>query len=258
MTEHCPYLIIIPARFSSSRLPGKMLKDIQGKPMLQHVYEQAKKSLAHDVIIATDHDKIIQALKTFDSKVMMTSTDHLSGTERIAEILHKLNCSDDCIIVNLQGDLPLINPILLDQVAEALAAHPEASIATLAERISSYSSFLNPNHVKVVINKHGHALYFSRSPIPWQKSIKHDIGEKHFSSEGIYHHIGLYAYRAGYIKKYVEMETSPLENTENLEQLRALWNGDRIHVSLAKVASHPGVDTEEDLQHIRNVFLRGT
>lgn len=249
-----PYVVIIPARMGSTRLPGKMLKDLHGKPMIQHVYEQASKSHAKQVVIATDHEKIAHALEASGAKVVMTSTDHVSGTERLAEVVTQLKLAPDTIVVNVQGDLPLIDSRLIDQVASDLALHPDASIATLAEPISHEHIYNKTNHVKVVLDQKGYALYFSRSPIPWQKGLNHPDVPLRFYDDCFYHHIGIYAYHARYVKKYPGMEASPLENVESLEQLRALWHGDRIHVAMACAPSFPGVDTEDDLEHIRQIM----
>ncbi len=241
-----PFHIIIPARFESTRLPRKLLKDIAGKPMLQHVYERAMASGALSVVIATDHEAIQRAAESFGATVCLTCPTHSSGTERIAEAVDSLEYNDDDILVNVQGDEPAIPPSLITQVAENLSTASKASMATLCEPIALVNDLADPNQVKVVFNKERQALYFSRSPIPWIKS------EQAFSEGLHYRHIGLYAYRVGFIRKYVRWTPSPLEKLESLEQLRVLWHGHAIHIDIACENSMPGVDTEADLATIRS------
>lgn len=242
------FKVIIPARYESSRLAAKVLLDIVGKPMVQHVYERSMQSGAAQVIIATDHEKIRQIAEGFGAVVCMTAVTHRSGTERLAETIAQLKLGDDEIVVNVQGDEPLIPPELIQQVAHNLLANPSASMATLCDPIRSKEELFDPNIVKVVRNQQGFALYFSRAPIAW---VRGD-----FSCDGDFvldhqRHVGIYAYRAGFIKEYASWPVSPLERMESLEQLRALWYGKSIHVDLAVSTPYLGVDTAEDLAKVR-------
>jgi 3-deoxy-manno-octulosonate cytidylyltransferase (CMP-KDO synthetase) len=246
------FTVIIPARYASTRLSAKPLKDIAGKPMIQHVYERACESNAHQVIIATDDVRIEAVAKSFGAQVCMTSANHTSGTDRLQEVVANLGLADDEIVVNVQGDEPLIPAQVINQVAENLVAMTNASMATLSEPIHSFADFRNPNIVKVVADVDGRALYFSRAPIPWPRD--------HFAQANIntlpenfpaQRHIGIYAYRVGLLHKFVTWSPAPLEKIESLEQLRVLWNGQVIHIAEAVVAVPGGVDTEEDLQRIK-------
>lgn len=253
------YTVVIPARYASTRLPGKPLIDIVGKPMIEHVYDQACRSSASRVVIATDDRRIEKAAHGFGAEVVMTAADHLSGTDRLEEVSRLLGFAEDEIIVNVQGDEPLIPPGIINQVAANLAAHPEAGIATLCERVDDIQSVFNPNIVKVVSDSQGRALYFSRAPIPWaREAFMTPEGREHMP-EGIelYRHIGLYAYRVSLLRDFVEWEPAPLELSESLEQLRALWHGAVIHVDVARERPFAGVDTAEDLQRIRNRIEEG-
>lgn len=247
------FIVIIPARYASSRLPAKPLADIAGKPMVQHVYEQALSSGASRVIVATDHQDIEAAVKKFDGEVLMTRDDHESGTERLAEVVEKLNLADDAVVVNVQGDEPLIPPENIRQVAELLATD-SAPMATLSVAIHDVEEALNPNAVKVVADKLNNAIYFSRATIPYDRSRflgKHEISE---IGEFYQRHIGIYAYRAGFIKEYITLAASPLEQIESLEQLRVLYHGKKIKVETAKIAPPPGVDTPEDLEKVNQLI----
>jgi 3-deoxy-manno-octulosonate cytidylyltransferase (CMP-KDO synthetase) len=241
------YRVVIPARYASTRLPGKPLRELLGKPMLQHVFEAAGQCAAEQIVIATDDERIAAAAKDFGAEVCMTAADHASGTDRLAEVAEKYLWSDDEIIVNLQGDEPLMPAALIDQVAGGLAEHPQASIATIATPLVAAGEFFDVNVVKVVTDRAGFALYFSRAPIPWDRDLLNN-GTKALPI-GIVplRHIGIYAYRAGYLRRYAEMRPCPLEQAEQLEQLRALWYGERIHVAEASQRPGPGVDTEDDL-----------
>jgi len=251
---NCAFKVVVPARYESSRLPGKPLLNIAGKPMIQHVYEKAVLSGAEEVIIATDDKRIEEACDIFSAQVCMTDTEHQSGTDRIAEVLANKQWQDDTIIVNVQGDEPLIPPELIQQVANDLSDHPQASIATLCTPVHTSAELLDPHVVKVVMDKSGNALYFSRAPIPWDRDafeINTDTlpeGRQH------YRHIGLYAYRASFIREYSQMQICDIERTESLEQLRALWNGYVIHVSTTNTPPAHGVDTEADLQRVNNLL----
>ena len=242
------FVAIIPARFASTRLPGKPLVDIHGKPMVVHVMEKARESGAERVIVATDHPEVADAVRAAGGEVCMTRADHQSGTERLAEVIEHYQFADDTVIVNVQGDEPMIPPVIIRQVAENLAG-ASAGMATLAVPITSAEEAFNPNAVKVVRDAQGYALYFSRATIPWERDrfaqSREAIGD-HFLR-----HIGIYAYRAGFIRRYVRWEPSQLEQIELLEQLRVLWYGEKIHVDVAKAIPSVGVDTPDDLQRVR-------
>ncbi|OGT06703.1 MAG: 3-deoxy-manno-octulosonate cytidylyltransferase [Gammaproteobacteria bacterium GWE2_37_16] len=254
-----PFHVIIPARYASSRLPGKALAYINGKPMLQHVYERSLASDATSITIATDDKRIAQAAEKFNAKVCMTSTEHSCGTSRIVEAINILNFADEAIIVNVQGDEPLIPPIIIQQVAENLATRPSMQAATLCSPIESAKELFDSNIVKVVMDNSGAALYFSRAPIPWERdnfSAKSNNLVDTTLTSFHYRHIGIYAYRVGFLKKYATWSQCILEETEKLEQLRILWNGDKIHVAIAKAESPIGVDNLEDLEKIRKLISK--
>ncbi|MDM5122156.1 3-deoxy-manno-octulosonate cytidylyltransferase [Aeromonas rivipollensis] len=242
------FVVVIPARYASTRLPGKPLADIHGKPMVQHVVEKALQSGADRVIVATDDERVQQALQTTGVEVCMTSQDHQSGTERLAEVCRHYGFAADTIVVNVQGDEPLIPPAIIRQVADNLAA-ATAPMATLSVPIVDAEEAFNPNAVKVVTDKDGYALYFSRASIPWDRDrfaqSREQIGS-HYQR-----HIGIYAYRAGFIQRYVDWAPSALEQVEALEQLRVLWYGEKIHVAQALEAPPVGVDTQQDLDKVR-------
>lgn len=242
------FVVIIPARFASTRLPGKPLQDINGKPMIVHVLERARESGADRIIVATDHDDVARAVEAAGGEVCMTRADHQSGTERLAEVVEKCGFSDDTIIVNIQGDEPMIPPAIVRQVADNLAANA-CGMATLAVPIHDAEEAFNPNAVKVVMDAQGYALYFSRATIPWDRDrfaqSRETIGDT------LLRHIGIYGYRAGFIRRYVSWSPSPLEQIEMLEQLRVLWYGEKIHVAVAEVVPGTGVDTPEDLESVR-------
>ncbi|MDX7838315.1 3-deoxy-manno-octulosonate cytidylyltransferase [Aeromonas caviae] len=246
------FVVVIPARYASTRLPGKPLAEIHGKPMVQHVVEKALQSGADRVIVATDDERVQQALAPFAAaagfEVCMTSPDHQSGTERLAEVCRHYGFAADTIIVNVQGDEPLIPPVIIRQVADNLAA-ASAPMATLSVPIRDAEEAFNPNAVKVVTDREGYALYFSRASIPWDRDrfaqSREQIGD-HYQR-----HIGIYAYRAGFIQRYVDWAPSVLEQVEALEQLRVLWYGEKIHVAQALQAPPVGVDTQADLDKVR-------
>ncbi|KEA61992.1 3-deoxy-manno-octulosonate cytidylyltransferase [Marinobacterium lacunae] len=253
------FSIVIPARFASSRFPGKPLAQLAGKPMIQHVYERACESEAKRVVIATDDQRIAQAAAQFGAEVCMTRPDHPSGTDRLQEVVKTLGFYADDIVVNVQGDEPMIPPRIINQVAHNLAAVPEASIATLSEPIESVEALMNPNVVKVVTNHRGMALYFSRAPIPWPRDAALAQGEKlDHLPEGFnwQRHIGLYAYRVKLLNDFVAWPAASVEQTECLEQLRALYNGAGIHVEEALEAPPTGVDTPEDLERLQKLLER--
>lgn len=248
------FTVVIPARYASSRLPGKPLQDIAGKPMVQHVWEQAKKSAASRVVIATDDARIVEACQAFGAEVLLTDAGHNSGTDRLAEVATQLQLEPDAIVVNVQGDEPLIPPAIIDQVAANLAAHPEAGIATLAEPIDSIETLFNPNAVKVSSDINGLALTFSRAPLPWARDALARSRDELPAGVPYRRHIGIYAYRAGFLHDFVAWGPCLLEDTECLEQLRALWHGVRIHVADALQSPPAGVDTPEDLERVRRLL----
>ncbi|NUF27330.1 3-deoxy-manno-octulosonate cytidylyltransferase (CMP-KDO synthetase) [Gilliamella bombicola] len=250
------FSVIIPARYASSRLPAKPLADIHGKPMIVRVMEQAKKSSANRVIIATDHQQVFDVVKEYGGEVILTSDKHNSGTERLAEVINAYQFANDEIIVNVQGDEPLIPPVIIDQVAENLVQY-KTGMATLAVPIASVEEAFNTGAVKVVTDKEGYALYFSRATIPWErdrfaKSV--DLLKQSSIGDFYLRHIGIYAYRAGFIRQYINWAPSTLEQIEMLEQLRVLWYGEKIHVAVAKQSPAIGVDTQEDLEKVRALF----
>lgn len=260
------FTIVIPARYGSTRLTAKPLQIIADKTMLQHTYERACQSNAERVIIATDDERIQQSVMQYTDQVMMTSPKLRNGTERMAavamELQQQYQCQDDEIFVNVQGDEPLINPKHINQVAYALATDPQAGISTLCYPIEDIAELSNPNIVKVVRNKHNHALYFSRAPIPWDREhfsllsihSNHQL-ELSLLSHQLLRHIGLYAYRFNSLKQFIQLPPSPIEVMESLEQLRALYYGIAIKVVQAEEIPHAGVDVHDDLQRIEGLLL---
>ncbi len=250
------FVVVIPARYASTRLPGKPLLDIGGKPMVVHVAERARASGASAVIVATDHADIAAAVEAHGFTAMMTRSDHASGTDRIAEVAARHKLTADTIVVNVQGDEPLIDPALISAVANQLAAHADAAIATVCCPLTEAAQMAGSSVVKVVLDKNGYALYFSRAPIPFARDA--------FAS-GIlalppglpaYRHIGLYAYRVQFLACYAQLAPAAIEEAEALEQLRALWHGYRISVAIAAAAPHAGVDTPADLEVARKLLAR--
>lgn len=250
------FTVIIPARYSSSRLPGKPLADIGGYPMIRHVWNRAAESDAQRVVVATDNADVLSGCEQFGAEAVMTDADHASGTDRLEEVVRLLGLEDDAIVVNVQGDEPLIPPALINQVAAALEGNPDAAIATLCERITSAGDLFNPNVVKVVMDDAGRALYFSRAPIPWARGVFDDDQARNELPEttDYYRHIGIYAYRVSLLRQFVDWRPAPLEQTESLEQLRALWHGARIQVAVAHETPPAGVDTPEDLERVRRAI----
>ena len=248
------FTVVIPARYASTRLPGKPLRLLVGRTMLEHVYRRALESGADRVVIATDDERIVQAARDFDAEVCMTSAQHRSGSERITEVVTTLKLADDVIVVNVQGDEPLIPPAIIRQSARNLAEHTPASVATLCELITEADDLFDPNVCKVVVDSQGYALYFSRAPIPWHRQA-FALGGQHLPDDTQhFRHIGLYAYRVGFLKQYAGWSESVLERTEALEQLRILWHGHRIHVDLAQETPGPGVDSEQDLARVERLM----
>jgi 3-deoxy-manno-octulosonate cytidylyltransferase (CMP-KDO synthetase) len=247
------FCVLIPARLASTRLPDKPLADLGGKPMVVRVAERVAAAGASRVIVATDHVRIQSACQAHGVEVVMTRPDHASGSDRLAQACEMLGLSGDDVVVNVQGDEPLIDPGLVRACADLLAAHPECSVATAAHALHDVADLLNPNVVKVVLDKAGHALYFSRAPIPWWRDGP-TTQQAALPPSGVLRHIGIYAYRAGYLRGFPQLEPAPLEQVEALEQLRVLWHGGRIAVHVTEEAPQAGVDTPEDLARIRQIF----
>ncbi|MBE7422625.1 MAG: 3-deoxy-manno-octulosonate cytidylyltransferase [Zoogloeaceae bacterium] len=249
-----PFKVVIPARFASSRLPGKPLADIAGKPMVVRVAERAVQSTAAEVLVAVDHDAVKAAVERHGFEAVMTRTDHASGTDRLAEVAAQRRWGDDDIVVNVQGDEPCIEPALIDLVAKELAGDAEAAASTACHPIGNIGDFLNPNIVKVVRDARGHALYFSRAPIPWPRDAF--AASRDGLPDGIpaKRHIGIYAYRVAFLLRYGALGVAPAERFEALEQLRILWHGFRIRVIEIFQAPEGGVDTQADLERIRCKF----
>jgi 3-deoxy-manno-octulosonate cytidylyltransferase (CMP-KDO synthetase) len=254
MSRPGAFLVVIPARFASSRLHGKPLADIGGKPMVVRVAERARASGAEAVWVATDNQSVFDAVKLHGHQAMMTRTDHATGTDRIAEVAQQLGLAEGEIVVNVQGDEPLIAPELIREVVQSLAEHGEASIATACHPIADTESLLNPNVVKVVLDHTGHALYFSRAPIPYPRDSLAQNQSALPAGLPSYRHIGIYAYRARFLQLYSRLEPAAIERFEALEQLRALWHGHRIAVAVTAHAPEAGVDTAEDLERVRRSF----
>lgn len=249
-----PFTVIIPARYGSTRLPAKPLKMIAGRTMIQWVYEAACKSAAEHVWIATDDQRVADAAAAFGAPVCTTRTDHESGTDRLQEVVAHLRLADDAIVVNVQGDEPLLPPEVIDQVAHNLAACPAASVATLSEPLQNAGDCFNPNIVKVVSDIQQQALYFSRAPIPWGRDTYSSSNPQLPAAELAQRHIGIYAYRVALLHQFVTWPVAPLEAFERLEQLRVLANGQRIHVAPACVPVPGGVDTPEDLERVQHLL----
>ncbi|MCV6622899.1 MAG: 3-deoxy-manno-octulosonate cytidylyltransferase [Cellvibrionaceae bacterium] len=244
------FFVVIPARYASSRLPAKPLADIAGKPMIQWVVERAQLSDAKQVIVATDDERIEAAVKAFGGEVIMTRADHQSGTDRLQEVAEKYGMAPDAIVVNVQGDEPLIPAEVINQVANNLDRAKEASVATLSEPIHSVEDFCNPNIVKALSDEQGIAMTFSRAPIPWPRDAfakNQDTLPEGFVPQ---RHIGIYAYRVALLNRFVTWDMAPIEATESLEQLRVLWHGEKIHLAEACAEVPGGVDTPEDLQRV--------
>ena len=243
--------IIIPARLQSTRLTNKLLLDLAGKPIIWHVYDRAMRCGFDQVVVATDSEEIKKVVEDLGGKVCMTKVDHQSGTDRLAEAVEQLGIADEDVVVNIQGDEPLIPIENVTQVAKLLLEKPDAVVSTLCEKITDKEEVYDPNCVKVVFNREGFALYFSRAPIPWQRGVfdhqKINLGDH-------YRHIGLYAYRAVFLKAYAKMEKSPLEKIESLEQLRVLWHNQKIAIIEAQSTTPPGIDTQADLEKVQSLY----
>jgi 3-deoxy-manno-octulosonate cytidylyltransferase (CMP-KDO synthetase) len=249
------FSVLIPARLASTRLPDKPLADIAGVPMVVRVAQRARQSGAERVVVAADDARIVSACGAHGVEVLLTRTDHPSGSDRLAEACVQLGLPDDEIVVNVQGDEPLIDPALIDAVAETLASHPDAAMSTAAHAIDSLEDFLNPNVVKTVLDARGNALYFSRAPIPWWRDGFAKNGPTALpNSPAPLRHIGIYGYRAAFVRQFPSLPPAPVEATEALEQLRAQWHGHRIAVHVSAHAPGPGIDTPEDLARVRALF----
>ena len=257
MAATAPFRIVIPARYASTRLPGKPLADLGGKPMIVRVLERVQVAGAAETLVATDHEGVRDAVQAAGGAVVMTRPDHPSGTDRLAEVAALRGWADEDVVVNVQGDEPLIDPAVVVAVARALAADAEAAIATAAHAIHDPAEVFSPNVVKVVCDAAGRALYFSRAPIPWARDAWGEGGRDLPPALPVLRHVGLYAYRVGFLRRYASLEPSPLEHWEALEQLRALWHGHRIRVLELAQAPAAGVDTPQDLERVRAFFAAG-
>jgi 3-deoxy-manno-octulosonate cytidylyltransferase (CMP-KDO synthetase) len=249
-----PFTVLIPARLASTRLPDKPLADIGGLPMVVRVARRAQASAAQRVVVAADDALIVAACQTHGVEALLTRADHASGSDRLSEACTKLGLADETIVVNVQGDEPLIEPSLIDAVAQTLASHPDAAMSTAAHALESPLEFANPNVVKTVLDAQGYALYFSRAPIPWWRDGFAGAGPATLPPSGALRHIGIYGYRAGFVRQFPSLPAAPVEGTEALEQLRALWHGHRIAVHVTPHAPGPGVDTPDDLARVRALF----
>ena len=252
------FTVLIPARLASSRLPDKPLADIAGLPMVVRVARQAARSQAVRCLVAADDERILQACAAHGVEALLTRRDHPSGSDRLAEACTLLGLPDDAVVVNVQGDEPLIDPALIDAVARELMQRPDCVMSTAAHAMADMTDFLNPNVVKVVLDRRQTALYFSRAPIAWWRDGMADPAQRHtLPSPAPLRHIGIYGYRAGFLRRFPQLAVAPLETTESLEQLRVLWHGERIAVHLSDHAPGAGVDTPEDLARVRALLTAG-
>jgi 3-deoxy-manno-octulosonate cytidylyltransferase (CMP-KDO synthetase) len=248
------FTVLIPARYASTRLPGKPLADVAGKPMVVRVAERARESGAERIVVATDDERIRAAVTAHGFESVMTRADHATGTDRLAEAAVRLRLAADHIVVNVQGDEPLLEPALIRQMARLLAGAGDAAMATACHLIDDAREAFNPNVVKVVMDARGYALYFSRATIPWARDAFAADSDTVPAGMPLYRHYGLYAYRVAYLLDYPALSPSPIERFEALEQLRALWHGHRIVVAVTEGTPAPGVDTEEDLERVRVLY----
>ncbi len=245
------YMIIIPARYDSKRLSAKLLAKVADIPLIQHVFMQAKKANASKVIIATDHEHIREVAEGFSAQVCMTSKQHNSGTERIAEVVSKLKLNDDEIIINIQGDQPLVPVEVIEQVSNHLLHDAGKEFVSICQEISQEKDLFDPNVVKVIMNANAEAIYFSRSAIPW---VRDKLKDKDIIKIKHYKHIGIYGYRVGFLKKYINLSVAPIEKMESLEQLRAIWHGERIHMLVTDQKVVNSIDTAEQLNNFKKEF----
>lgn len=247
--------IVIPARLASTRLPNKPLADIGGLPMIVRVARRAALAGADQVVVATDASEVASACQAHGIRALLTRADHPSGSDRLAEAVEQLGLSDDAVVLNVQGDEPLIAPDMIRSCADLLLSRPNCAMSTVAHAIDSTEEFTNPNVVKLVCDAAGHALYFSRAPIPWWRDAP--AGEARPHPGAVLRHVGLYGYRAGFLRRFPLLAQSPLEQIEALEQLRVLWHGERIAVHVSSTRPGPGVDTPEDLARVRQLVANG-
>ncbi|MCV2357842.1 3-deoxy-manno-octulosonate cytidylyltransferase [Paucibacter sp. TC2R-5] len=247
------FSVIVPARLASSRLPNKPLADIEGLPMIVRVAQRAALSKATQVVVATDSPLIIDACRAHGVRALLTRADHVSGSDRLAEACEQLGLDGQDLVVNVQGDEPLIAPAMIDACAELLKARPQCVMSTVAHALDDAAEFANPNVVKVVLDAQGLALYFSRAPIPWWRDGS-SAAQANLAAAGALRHVGMYAYHAGFLRRFPTLTASPLEQIESLEQLRVLWHGERIAVYVSPDKPGPGVDTPEDLARVRAIF----
>jgi 3-deoxy-manno-octulosonate cytidylyltransferase (CMP-KDO synthetase) len=250
------FTVIVPARLASTRLPDKPLADIGGAPMVVRVAQRAALSGAREVVVATDHDSIARACEQHGVRALMTRVDHASGSDRLAEACEQLGLDGDAVVVNVQGDEPLIEPALIDACAELLGQSSDCVMSTVAHAIHDLADYLNPNVVKVVLDRQARALLFSRAPLPWWRDGSAGGSPALPQDPAALRHVGLYAYRAGFLRRFPTLPMAPLERTEALEQLRVLWHGERIAVHVTDQAPGPGVDTLEDLQRVRLLYAQ--
>ena len=248
------FTVLVPARLASTRLPGKPLADIAGVPMIVRVARQAALSSASAVIVAADHADIVEACVAHGVRAVLTRGDHATGSDRLAEACELLGLDGRSVVVNVQGDEPLIDPALIDACAELLSQRTDCVMSTAAHAIDTQDEFDNPNVVKVVLDAAGHALYFSRAPIPWWRDARAAAQAAVPTTPAALRHIGLYAYHAGFLRGFSSLPPSPLESIEALEQLRVLWHGERIVVHVSELRPGPGVDTPDDLARVRALF----
>ncbi len=253
MSRLLPFTVLIPARLASTRLPDKPLADIGGLPMVVRVAQRAQQSQAARCVVAADSPAIVDACRAHGVEALLTRADHASGSDRLAEACALLQLKDDVIVVNVQGDEPLMEPSLINDVAQLLSARPQATMGTAAHVIDSVADFVNPNVVKVVLDRQQFALLFSRAPLPWWRD-GFSAGITTLPDPAPLRHIGIYAYRAGFLRQFPTLAPAPIEGIEALEQLRALWHGHRIAVHVTADAPGPGVDTPQDLERVRRMF----
>jgi 3-deoxy-manno-octulosonate cytidylyltransferase (CMP-KDO synthetase) len=251
------FTVLIPARLASTRLPNKPLADIAGLPMVVHVARRAARSQASQVVVATDSQAVLDACAQHGVRALLTRVDHPSGSDRLAEACDLLGVPDEATVVNVQGDEPLMDPALIDAVAAALAQRADCVMSTAAHALQSAADFANPNVVKVVLDRLGTALYFSRAPLPWWRDGMANAwndGVGTLPSPAPLRHVGIYGYRAGFLRQFPRLEPAPIEQLESLEQLRVLWHGHRIAVHVSDAAPGPGVDTPQDLERVRQLL----
>ncbi len=249
--------IVIPSRYASTRLPAKPLRLISGKPMIVRVVERVQHLTTDSTLVATDDQRIVDVVEQAGGNALLTSTEHATGTDRLAEVAQRMGWAADDIVINVQGDEPLIPPQLIEQVATALADDPDSSLSTLSYPIDNLDDLMDPNLVKVVFDKNHQALYFSRAPIPWYRDGFANELPQLPTTQTYYRHIGIYAYRVSFLQNYVTWPAADIETTESLEQLRALWQGEKIRVDIAATLPAHGVDTEQDLVRVQQLFEQG-